>query len=169
MSQPFIAEIRMAGFNFAPEGWAFCNGALMSIAGNPTLFNLIGTTYGGDGQQTFGIPDLQGRIPIHQGGGFVIGQLAGAETVTLNNNQVPLHAHPALGQTANGNQQGPAGGFWAASGLNQYSSTAANSTMNSGAISPAILGSGGPFPHDNMMPFLCVNFIISLFGVFPHQ
>jgi microcystin-dependent protein len=165
MATPFVGEIRMFGGNFAPSGWAFCNGQLMPIDQNDTLFNLIGTTYGGDGQQTFGLPDLRGRIPVHQGNNFVIGQIAGVESVTLNLNQIPAHTHVAQGQTAAGNQGSPAGGVWAQSSLNQFSATAANSNMNGNLIQPA----GGNQPHDNMMPYLVISFIISLFGIFPSQ
>jgi len=169
MAEPFLGEVRMVGFNFAPVGWAFCNGQALSIAQNPALFSLLGTTYGGDGQTTFNLPNLQGRIPIHQGNSFVQGQLAGSETVTLTSNQVPSHTHTAQCQTGDGNQQGPGGGWWAGSSLNQYSAAAANGTMNAGAVSPAILGAGGPNPHDNMMPYLVINFIIALEGIFPSR
>jgi len=168
MSQPYVGEIRMFGGNFAPAGWMFCEGQLLPISEYDTLFNLIGTTYGGDGQSTFALPDLRGRLPIHmgQGGGLssrTIGENGGVETVTLTTNQIPSHSHVALGQSATGNQSSPSGNVWAASSLNQFSSSAANVTM-----SPASVGNnGGSQPHDNFMPYLCVSFIISLFGVFP--
>ena len=165
MAQPYVGEIRMFAGNFAPAGWMFCEGQLLPISENETLFNLIGTTYGGDGQSTFALPDFQGRIPIHQGTGFVIGQKAGTESTTLTENQLPLHTHPAQAQTAAGNQGSPAAGVWAQSSLNQFSTAAANSTMNNTLIQPA----GGSQPHDNMMPFLTLSFIIALFGVFPSQ
>src|SRR5271165_5323133 len=113
MSSPFVGEIRMFAGNFAPAGWAFCDGQLLSISQNETLFNLIGTTYGGDGQSTFALPNLQGRIPIHQGNGFVLAQSGGTETVTLNLNQIPAHTHPPQAGAAGGTSNSPAGNYWA--------------------------------------------------------
>jgi len=166
MSGPFVGEIRMFAGNFAPAGWAFCNGALMPISENETLFNLIGTTYGGDGQETFALPNLQSRVPIHQGPGFVIGQSGGTESVTLTTSQIPAHAHVPLCQTNTGNQQSPGNGFWAAPSTGTIYDNAAPSL----AMAPAAVGStGGSQPHDNMIPFLVINFILSLFGVFPSQ
>ncbi len=168
MSSPFIGEIRMFGGNFAPVGWAFCDGQTMDISQNDALFTLIGTTFGGDGQTTFNLPDLRGRLPIHMGQGSgltnrTIGESAGVESVTLTTNQIPSHVHAALGQSAAGNQPSPSGNVWASSSLNQFSSSPANVTMH-----PASIGAGGGSqPHDNFMPYLCVNFIISLFGVYP--
>jgi microcystin-dependent protein len=165
MSSPFIGEIRMFGGNFAPVGWAFCNGALMAIDQNDALFNLIGTTYGGDGQTTFALPDLQSRVPVHVGPGFALGQSAGVETVTLTSSQIPAHSHVPQANAGVGSQSSPAGGVWAQSTLNQFSSAAPSVTM-----APQALGSsGGSQPHDNMVPFLVVNFILSLFGIFPSQ
>ncbi|HYL76332.1 MAG TPA: tail fiber protein [Bryobacteraceae bacterium] len=165
MSSPFIGEIRMFGGNFAPQGWAFCNGALMAIDQNTALFQLIGTTYGGDGQTTFALPDLQSRIPLHVGPGFALGQSGGAETVTLTTSQMPAHSHVPLGNSSVGTQSSPANGVWAQSSLGEFSSAAPSSAM-----APTAMGSsGGSQPHDNMMPFLAVNFILSLFGVFPSQ
>jgi microcystin-dependent protein len=167
MSSPFIGEIRMFGGNFAPAGWAFCNGALMPISENDALFNLIGTTYGGDGQSTFALPNLQSRIPIHAGPGFVQGQTGGTETVTLITNQIPAHSHVPTCNSAAGTQAGPGNGLWASTSpsLNQYSTNAPTLNMD-----PAAIGqTGGNQPHDNMAPFLAVNFILSLFGIFPSQ
>jgi len=165
MSSPFIGEIRMFGGNFAPVGWAFCNGALVAIDQNDALFNLIGTTYGGDGQTTFALPDLQSRVPVHVGPGFALGQSAGVETVTLTSSQIPAHSHVPQANAGVGSQSSPAGGVWAQSTLNQFSSAAPSVTM-----APQALGSsGGSQPHDNMVPFLVVNFILSLFGIFPSQ
>lgn len=164
MSEPYVGEIRVVGFNFAPVGWAFCNGQLLAISEYETLFNLIGTTYGGDGQTTFGLPDLQGRIPIHQGSGFVLAQSSGTETVTLTTQQIPAHSHPLKAQTAGGTQPSPAGGVWADSSLGQFSTSSPTATM-----AASLQNSGGSQPHDNMPPFLTVNFVISLFGVFPSQ
>ena len=169
MSQPFVGEIRMAGFNFAPQSWAFCDGSTLSIAQNDVLFSLIGTTYGGDGQSTFNLPDLRGRLAIHQGSvqgtPFPIGQHAGSETVTLTSNQLPAHNHPALAQSAPGSQPGPAGALWAGSIQTPYSTNAPNATMNPQAIGLA----GGNQPHENRMPYLAITFIIALFGVYPSQ
>lgn len=165
MSQPFVGEIRMFAGNFAPVGWAFCNGALIPISQNPALFQLIGTTYGGDGQTTFALPDLQSRVPVHVGPGFALGQNGGAETVTLTVSQIPAHSHVPQASSSAGTQSSPSNGVWAQSTLGQFSSAAPSVTM-----APAALGSsGGSQPHDNMIPFLAVNFILSLFGVFPSQ
>jgi microcystin-dependent protein len=165
MSSPFIGEIRMFAGNFAPAGWAFCDGTLMAIDQNDALFNLIGTTYGGDGQTTFALPNLQSRIPIHVGPGFALAQQAGVESVTLTASQMPAHNHVPQANSSAGTQSGPSGGVWAQSTLGQFSSAAPTLTM-----APAALGqAGGSQPHDNMMPFLVVNFILSLFGVFPSQ
>ncbi|HEY6804031.1 MAG TPA: tail fiber protein [Pyrinomonadaceae bacterium] len=166
MSSPYVGEIRMFGGNFAPAGWAFCNGATVPISENETLFNLIGTTYGGDGQETFNLPNLQSRVPIHQGSGFILGQTGGVETVTLTTNQIPNHTHIPQGSTANGNATTPAGGISAnfPDGA-PYNAAVGPTNMNASALGT----SGGSQPHDNMIPFLCVSFIISLFGLFPHQ
>lgn len=168
MSQPFIGEIRMFAGNFAPVGWSFCNGAIIPIDQNDALFNLIGTTYGGDGQTTFALPNLQSRIPIHVGPGFALGQAAGAETVTLTTSQIPAHSHVPQASnvsTSPPNVTSPAGNVWAQSTLGAFSSAAPTLSMD-----PAAIGStGGSQPHDNMVPYLVVNFIISLFGVFPSQ
>jgi microcystin-dependent protein len=156
----------MFGGNFAPAGWAFCNGALLPISENDVLFNLIGTTYGGDGQSTFALPNLQSRIPVHVGPGFAQGQTGGAETVTLTTNQIPSHSHVPQANTVPG-QASPQNGVWAATSpsLNNYSNAAPTLVMANTAIGP----SGGSQPHDNMVPCLAVNFILSLFGIFPSQ
>jgi microcystin-dependent protein len=165
MSEPYVGEIRMVGFNFAPVNWAFCNGQLLPISEYEVLFTLIGTTYGGDGQTTFALPNLQGRIPFHQGSSYVIGQLSGTETVTLAANQLPVHTHALATSSAGGTQSAPTGGYWAQSPLGEYSTEAAAHSM-----APTAVGStGGSQPHDNLPPFLVVNFIISLYGVFPSQ
>jgi len=163
MSSPFIGEIRMFGGNFAPAGWAFCDGSLLLISDNDALFQLIGTTYGGDGQSTFALPDLRSRVPIHVGPGFTLGQVAGEETVTLTTAQIPAHTHGPQGNSSPGTQSSPAGGVWAQSALGQFSSAAPSLSMDPGALGTT----GGSQPHDNMVPFLAVNFILSLFGVFP--
>src|ERR1700681_1782571 len=121
MSSPYVGEIRMFGGNFAPAGWAFCNGALIPISENDTLFNLIGTTYGGDGQTTFALPNLQSRVPVHVGFGFALGQLAGAEQVTLTTAQIPAHSHLPQVSSAGAISRDPAGNLWAAWNSRQYS------------------------------------------------
>jgi microcystin-dependent protein len=158
--------------NFAPQGWALCQGQLMAIDQNPTLFALIGTTYGGDGRTTFALPNLQGRVPVHLGqspgtSNYVIGEQTGVETVTLTGNQIPQHSHaPPACSAAIGGSDDPTGGFWAGSNIKLYKQTAAaDSTMNAFALS----STGGNQPHDNMLPFLVVNFIIALVGIFPSR
>ena len=165
MAQPYVGEIRMFAGNFAPAGWFFCDGRLLPISEYETLFNLIGTTYGGDGQSTFALPDLRGRVPIHQGNGYTLAQTGGVEQVTLTTTQIPAHSHPALAVSTEGNQPGPAGNVWSASALNAYSATTPDTghAMSASAISSV----GGSQPHENMMPFLAVSFIISLYGIFP--
>jgi microcystin-dependent protein len=167
MVQPYIGEIRLFAGNFAPAGWAFCAGQLMPISENDTLFNLIGTTYGGDGQSTFGLPDLRGRVPMHNGNGATLAQTGGAETVTLNVQQIPAHNHPALATTSaavlSPNNAMPSTPSSATvQGLMTYGPTTPTT-----ALGPAIQNDGGNQPHDNMQPYLCVSFIISLFGVYP--
>jgi microcystin-dependent protein len=167
MAQPYVGEIRMFAGNFAPAGWMFCEGQVLPISENEVLFNLIGTTYGGDGESTFQLPDLRGRVPIHQGSGFILAETGGAETVTLNVNQIPAHSHPFLviGNQA-GDQISPAGTLPAQSfNVVPFINDASTGAFNAGAIG----GTGGTQPHDNMQPYLCVNFIMSLFGIFPTQ
>jgi microcystin-dependent protein len=153
--------------NFAPADWAFCNGALMDISQNEVLFTLIGTTYGGDGQTTFALPNLQSRVPVHVGLGFAQGQTGGAETVTLTTSQIPVHSHVPTCFSNPGNHASPAGGVWANTNPTTIydNTTPINVAMDPGALGTA----GGSQPHDNMMPFLVINFIISLFGIFPSQ
>lgn len=171
MSNPFIGEIRMFGGNFAPLGWAFCNGDLVPISENDTLFTLIGTNFGGDGQETFALPDLRGRVPIHQGQGpglsfYVIGQAAGTETVTITQNQLPTHSHPYIGTLNPAASTSPNNTVFARAAGDIYSSDlsapALMSVQSIGAV-------GGSQPHENMMPFLVISFIISLYGIFPSQ
>lgn len=163
MSEPFVGEIRMFGGNFAPVGWAFCDGSLIAISQNTALFSLIGTIYGGDGQNTFGLPDLRGRLPVHQGSGFVLGQLAGTETVTLTTNQMPAHTHTVLARTS-ATAGSPSGAMYGGNTDSIYTPTA-SAQMNAGVIAPA----GGSQPHDNMMPYLVVSFIIALEGIYPSR
>jgi microcystin-dependent protein len=151
--------------NFAPLYWAFCNGQLLPIAENEVLFQLIGTTYGGDGQNTFALPNLQSRFPVHQGNGYVIGQTGGSETVTLTVAQIPAHSHVPQANGGQGTASSPAGNVWAQSALNNYSATAPSSALDPGALG----SSGGSQPHDNLPPYLAVSFIIALEGIFPSQ
>jgi microcystin-dependent protein len=168
MGTPYVGEIRMFAGNFAPAGWALCQGQLLAISENDVLFNLIGTTYGGDGQNTFALPDLRSRAPMHQGSGFVIGQAAGVESVTLTTSQIPVHSHVPLAFDGAGGQSKPDNGVWASS--SPATQFATNANVPNLAMAPGTLGSsGGSQPHDNMVPFLVINFIISLFGIFPSQ
>lgn len=167
MGQPYVGEIRMFGGNFAPAGWMFCDGSILPISENETLFNLIGTTYGGDGQETFALPDLRGRIPIHAGqspgtGNYVIGETGGVEAVTLTSAQMPNHTHPVgAAQSATGST--PVGALPAAvtAGARYYAGAGATVPMVNTSLA------GGSQPHDNLAPYLCVSFIISLFGIYP--
>jgi microcystin-dependent protein len=171
MSSPFIGEIRIFGGNFAPEGWAFCNGQLMPISQNEALFNLIGTTYGGDGQTTFALPDLRSRVPIHQGEGaglsnHLLGDFGGEENHTLTSPEMPAHSHPFVSSSATvlDTPSGTVLGS-ATSGVELYAMSGLTGTMN--AAANASVGSNQP--HSNVMPYLCASFIISLFGIFPTQ
>lgn len=166
MGTPFIGEIRMFAGNFAPVGWAFCDGTVMPILENETLFNLIGTTYGGDGQTTFGLPDLRGRVPLHQGSGFTMGQMAGVESVTLSTQQIPTHSHVFAASLDGGNQVNPANNVIAnVTAVFPYREAFTTLNMSPNAISTV----GGSQPHENVQPFLCMSFIIALFGIFPQQ
>lgn len=164
MAQPYVGEIRMFAGNFAPAGWMFCEGQLLPIAENETLFNLIGTTYGGDGQSTFALPDLRGRLPIHQGNGFVLAQTGGAEEITLTVPQIPVHSHPFLASTSIADQSSIAGAAVAQPSVPfMYFATPPTQPLAPTVVGPV----GGSQPHTNFQPYLCVNFIISLFGIFP--
>jgi microcystin-dependent protein len=166
MAQPYIGEIRIFAGNFAPAGWMFCEGQLLPISENATLFQLIGTTYGGDGQTTFALPDLRGRIPLHQGGGFVFAQTGGVETVTLTVNQIPAHSHAFVVTTAPGTQNNGTNALLASSpSVTPY----VNDTTDTNLAANALGSDGGSQPHSNLQPFLCVDFIISLFGIYPSQ
>jgi microcystin-dependent protein len=165
MAQPYVGEIRMFAGNFAPAGWMFCEGQLLPISENETLFQLIGTTYGGDGESTFALPDLRGRIPLHQGNGLILAETGGAEEITLTVNQIPAHSHPFLASANIGNQSDPANQVVAQTvgALNIYIESPPNVNFLPSAAGPV----GGSQPHTNFQPYLCVNFIISLFGIFP--
>jgi microcystin-dependent protein len=164
MAQPYVGEIRMFAGNFAPAGWMFCEGQLLPISENEVLFQLIGTTYGGDGDSTFALPDLQGRVPLHQGNAFILAETGGAEETTLTVNQIPAHSHPLLAAGVIGNEIGPGGNLPAQSfNVVPYINDATIGNFNSAAITSV----GGSQPHTNFQPYLCVDFIISLFGIFP--
>ena len=163
MSAPFIGEIRMFSFNFPPRGWAFCNGQLLQISQNQELFSILGTTYGGDGRTTFALPNLQGRVPLHVGGGFTLGQSGGEESHTLIDSEMPAHTHSPVASANTPNQAGPAGGFWPNNSGNSPYSARHNAVMAAGAIAAA----GGGQAHENRSPFLTVSFAIALFGIFP--
>jgi microcystin-dependent protein len=172
MGEPYIGEIRMFGGNFAPTGWAFCAGQLMPISQNDALFTLIGTTYGGDGQETFGLPDLQGRIPVGSGQGpgisqsYQLGEEGGVESVTLTTQQTPIHNHAFLVNSAIGTQTSPSNNFLAAPVSGKAYIAGIPDKFMANTIAQPV---GGSQPHDNMQPYLSISFIISLFGVFPTQ
>ena len=173
MAQPYVGEIRMFAGNFNPVGWEFCNGQLLPISENEVLYQIIGTMYGGDGQENFALPNLQSRIPMHFGNGpdgvnYPISQMAGVESVTLTTQQIPVHNHVMVATANPGQQTNPANNVLASqSPVLVYKPTAVAPTlpMNAQSLTPA----GGSQPHDNMHPYLCINFIISLFGLFPNQ
>ncbi len=174
--EPFIGEIRMFGGNFAPKGWAFCDGRLLSIKENGTLFSLLGTIYGGDGTSTFALPDLRGRTPIHAnaGAGYPQGAAGGAERVSLTPTQFPAHTHAFYASDDPSDATAPGGNVIAESAaVRMYRAVAPDSAMAVGAIGPGVdpngqpYGSASPQPHDNMQPYLCVNYIIALGGIFP--
>lgn len=165
MAQPFVGEIRQFAGNFAPQGWALCSGQLVSIAENDILFTLIGTTYGGDGQTTFALPNLQGRVPIHVGSGLPIGSSGGTESVTLNINQLPVHSHP-VASSATGGSDSPANNVWGgAQSVAPYGASPGNALMNAASVG----SSGGNQPHENRIPYVAVTYIIALYGIFPSQ
>ena len=172
MAQPYIGEIRMIAFSFPPVGWMLCDGQLLPIAENETLFNLIGTTYGGDGQETFALPNLQSRVPIHQGKGpavsqtYQLAEMFGTESVTLTAQQTPVHNHAFIPTTAGGNLNNAANNLVAAgASIDLFYEDVPALQFNAQMITPV----GGSQPHDNMQPFLVINYIISLFGIFPSQ
>jgi microcystin-dependent protein len=163
VSDPYVGEIRIFAGNYAPYGWMFCEGQVLPIDGNETLYNLIGTTYGGNGQTTFLLPDLRGRLPIHQGGGFVMGQPGGVEQVTLTIAQMAAHNHSFAAYTAAGNAATPLNNVAAASATDVYYAASPANAMGSNSISLT----GGSLPHTNLQPYLCLDFIISLYGIYP--
>ncbi|MEO8054400.1 MAG: tail fiber protein [Acidobacteriota bacterium] len=166
MAQPYVGEIRMFAGNFAPAGWMFCEGQLLPISENETLFQLIGTTYGGDGQSTFALPDLRGRLPLHQGNGFILAETGGAEEITLTVSQIPAHSHPVLASSNTGTGTAPANNVLCnlpVATNSAYGTDAPQTSLHASSVSTI----GGSQPHNNFQPYLCVDFIISLFGIFP--
>jgi microcystin-dependent protein len=172
MAQPYIGEIRMFGGNFAPAGWLFCNGQQLPISENEALFQLIGTTYGGDGESVFNLPNLQSRIPMHMGTGpdgttYQIGEMAGVESVTLTTQQIPVHNHPLIASNAAG-AGAPGNALLGVPASNQQGVMTYNATAPATPLHPnTVLPIGGSQPHENCQPFLCVSYIISLYGIFP--
>jgi microcystin-dependent protein len=165
MAQPYVGEIRIFAGNFAPAGWMFCEGQLLPISEYETLFNLIGTTYGGDGQSTFALPDMRGRVPLHFGNGFTLAETGGVEEVTLTVSQIPAHSHPFLASTNNAQASAQARVLATTPDYTPYVLASATSPLNPASTS----STGGSQPHTNFQPYLCVDFIISLFGIFPSQ
>ena len=163
MAQPYVGEIRMFAGNFAPAGWMFCEGQLMPISENETLFQLIGTTYGGDGESTFALPDLRGRLPLHQGNGFILAETGGAEEITLTVSQIPAHTHAFLASSGSATTTIPGNNLLATALQDVYIEDLSAVNLNTAAVSAV----GGSQPHTNFQPYLCVDFIISLFGIFP--
>lgn len=171
MGQPYVGEIRMFAGNFAPNGWLFCDGQTLPISENEVLFQLIGTTYGGDGQETFNLPNLQSRIPLHMGTGpdgttYQLAEAAGTEEVTLTVQQIPAHNHAWLANANNGGGTSPAGSYLARNASSEFYTSDTSGgleALNANSVTAA----GGSQPHTNVQPFLCINFIISLFGIFP--
>jgi microcystin-dependent protein len=166
MSTPFLSEIKIVSFNFPPKGWALCNGQLLPINQNQALFALLGTTYGGNGQTTFALPNLRGQVPIHVGQGHTLGEQAGSSSVTLNQTQMPQHLHFLQGSSTDGNNANVTNNILARQVGNPYSTTLGNA----GAFPPGVVTNvGGSQPHNNMMPYLVLNFIIALQGIFPSR
>jgi microcystin-dependent protein len=163
MAEPFLAEIRLMSFNFAPKGWALCNGQTLPINQNQALFSLLGTIYGGNGQTTFALPNLQGRVPVHEGSGFTLGQLGGQEAHTITQQEFPTHNHFVSVVNANASV-GPTGNYFAAAN-NAYQPAPPNTNLAPSSITNA----GGSQPHENKQPFLAITFAIALQGIFPSQ
>jgi microcystin-dependent protein len=165
VTDPYVGEIRMFAGNFPPLGWAFCDGSIMAIATNEVLYTLLGTTYGGDGTQTFGLPNLISRIPFCVGPNRSFGEVGGTESVTLTTGELPAHSHTAMASNNPGTATAPAGQVWATGSDTPYTTNPPNAAMSSAALAPV----GNGLPHDNRPPFLALNFIISLVGIFPSQ
>ncbi len=165
MSEPFLSEIKIVSFNFPPKGWALCNGQFLPINQNQALFALLGTTYGGNGQTTFALPNLRGRVPIHMGSGHTLGEAAGSTAVTVNIQQLPTHIHPMMASQTNGDTPASNNTVLAATPAKIYGPVASLTTLLPASVSSV----GGSQPHNNMMPYLTLNFIIALQGIFPSQ
>ena len=163
MSEPFLSELRIMSFSFAPKGWAECNGQLLPINQNQGLFSLLGTTYGGNGQTNFALPNFRGRVPHHVGAGHTLGEAAGSDSVTVNISQLPAHNHVVNASNAAADAIDPTGNIWGNSGKTNYTNDAPNNTMAPNAFTNA----GGSQPHENRMPFLVLNICIALIGIFP--
>lgn len=165
MSEPFLGEVKIISWNFPPKGWAFCNGQLLPINQNQALFSILGTTYGGDGRVTFALPNLQGRMPVHVGNGIVLGEQGGETAHTLNISELPAHNHVPVGSNTNPPTAPAAtGNLWSANNAKPFA-TSATGAMNPAGIAPT----GGSQPHENMSPYLVLNFIIALQGIFPSR
>jgi microcystin-dependent protein len=167
VAQPYVGEVRIFAGNFAPAGWMFCEGQLLPISEYDTLFNLLGTTYGGDGESTFALPDLRGRLPLHFGNGFTLAETGGVETVTLTASQIPAHSHALVASTNNANTANAQTNVLAQTP--SYTPFISGFTPNSPLSNASVDPIGGSQPHDNFQPYLCLNFILSLFGIFPTQ
>lgn len=176
MAEPFLSEIRIFSFSFAPKGWALCNGQLLPINQNQALFSLLGTTYGGDGRVNFALPNLQCKSPIHEGNGFTLGQTGGEFAHSITTSEMPTHPHTFTSNScvdsaiANANVGDPTGAYWANDGKTAYSTADPNNPINTGAMHPSTVSNvGGSQPHNNMQPYLVLNFCIALQGIFPSQ
>ena len=165
MSEPFIGEVKVIAFTFPPKGWAFCNGQLLPISQNQALFSILGTTYGGNGTTTFALPDLQGRTPLHTGNGVALGQRSGEESHTLIVSEMPAHTHVPVASSNTADQASPVGNYWATSGTYSAYANPANETMAPQAVGAA----GGSQPHPNLSPYLTLNIVIALQGIYPSR
>jgi microcystin-dependent protein len=165
MSEPFLGQVKLVAFSFAPHGYALCNGQLLPISQNTALFSLLGTTFGGNGTTTFALPNLQSRTPIHSGNGFTLGQQGGEENHTLILGEMPAHTHLVLGDSAEAAQGSPVGNTWSAKAASTPFSASTNTHLNGGALAVT----GGGQPHPNLQPYLVINFVIALAGVFPSR
>jgi microcystin-dependent protein len=165
MGTPFLGEVKIIAWNFPPKGWAFCNGQLMPINQNQALFALFGTNYGGNGQTTFGLPDFRGRVAMHMGAGFILGEHAGEESHTLTMSEMPAHTHNLMASAVAGNTQSPANNFMARDQNNVYGTTSNLTTLKPSSVTNV----GGSQAHSNMQPYLTVNFVVALIGVFPSR